>query len=209
MYIHIYIYAFSSCLYIPKSQYWYPCLLNCFRPFFHKTFSLNLQCCFGQCDYSVYFPYLHVNGIYWIKFLLIFGILLNKNKFRIIVLYDFLITKEALWVLIIWYLLYFLLIREYPHTVPDFYCFANQHSNGYPIGRCYWRGWRVDASWISFGKASCWCIDWEGVHQLITPFCIVIPIATLGFIHSPSTAPAGVNLVMLPWKFRLIYGLNK
>lgn len=35
------------------------------------------------------------------------------------------------------------------------------------VGRCSWRGWRLDTSWASFGKASCWCINWEGACQII------------------------------------------
>lgn len=33
-------------------------------------------------------------------------------------------------------------------------------------GRCSWGGWRVDTSWASSGKTTCWCINWEGIHTL-------------------------------------------
>lgn len=44
------------------------------------------------------------------------------------------------------------------------HCKRNLYYWAYFIGWCSWSRWRVDSSWASSGKTSCWCIDWEGMQ---------------------------------------------
>lgn len=44
------------------------------------------------------------------------------------------------------------------------HCKLNLYYWAYSIGWCSRSRWRVDSSWASFGKTSCWCIDWEGMQ---------------------------------------------